>query len=280
MRQIELHNVEERLYQEIGKAGVIIDSTVKRMLKNSLLKEKSPIAKEVISDILKNGEVAEALQRPLCQDTGVAVLFVEVGEDISYKGSLKGTIFRAVERAYKDFYLRKSMVKDPLFGRENSKTNLPALIHWDFIKGDSLKITFAAKGGGSENMSRVAMLKPADGIEGVKKFVLDTVVLAGGNPCPPIIVGVGVGGNFETCAILAKKSLLRDLEDSHKEKNWAQLEDELLTEINKSGIGPQGLGGDTTALAVKVEQMSCHIASLPVAVNIQCHSHRHVCLKF
>ncbi|MBN2828759.1 MAG: fumarate hydratase, partial [Candidatus Cloacimonetes bacterium] len=177
--------------------------------------------------------------------------------------------------SYKENYFRKSMVVDPCFARENTGTNLPAVIHTVIVPGDKLKISVAPKGGGSENMSRIAMLKPSDGIDGIKEFVMDTVIKAGGNPCPPIILGIGVGGNFETCAILAKKALMRPLNSFHPDERWAQFEVELLKKINKTNIGPQGLGGDTTALKVQIVTMPCHIASLPVAINIQCHSHRH-----
>ncbi len=280
MKQINLQEIEEELYQEIGKVGIVLDSQVKKKLECSLENETSPLAKEILSDILLNGQVAEDLQKPLCQDTGVAVFFIEVGSDLCFLGSLQETIDSAVRRAYQDFYFRKSMVEDPIFQRRNTKNNLPAIIHWSYNSGDKLKISFAAKGGGSENMSRLKMLKPSDGVTGVKDFVLETVKLAKSNPCPPIIVGVGVGGNFETCALLAKKSLFRSLTDSHPQAQWANLEAELLQEINKTNIGPQGLGGNTTALSVKVEYLPCHIASLPVAVNIQCHSHRHFTLTF
>lgn len=280
MKEINLQEVEEELYQKIGQVGIEIDPQVKEKVLKAQKNERKPLAKDILNDILLNGEIAHKLQKPLCQDTGLAVLFVEIGSAISFKGSLEETINSAVKRAYQDFYFRKSMVTDPLFQRKNTSTNLPAIIHWKYKLGDQLKISFSAKGGGSENMSKLIMLKPADGVQGVKKFVLDTVISAKGNPCPPIIVGLGVGGNFESCAFLAKKALFRDLQDSHPETEWANLEDELLKEINMSNIGPQGLGGYTTALAVKVEYLPCHIASLPVAVNIQCHSHRHFTLTF
>lgn len=280
MKTINLQEVEERLYTEIGKAGIIIDKSVKNRLEQALNSERNPLAKDIISDLLLNGEVAEKLQKPLCQDTGLAVLFVEVGSELHFIDSLEETINSAIKRAYQDFYFRKSIVNDPLFQRKNTNTNLPAIIHWSYKSGDELKISFSAKGGGSENMSRLIMLKPSDGVEGVKEFVIKSVVEAKSNPCPPLIIGVGVGGNFEACAILAKKALFRDLDDSHPKPAWANLEEELLRELNKTNTGPQGLGGDTTALAVKVEYLPCHIASLPVAINIQCHSHRHFTLTF
>lgn len=280
MKEINLLEVEEKLYSEIGRVGIIIDEEVRTKIESAIETERSPLAKEILSDLLLNGEIAQTQQKPLCQDTGVAVFFVEVGSDLHFTGSLEDTINSAVQRAYLDFYFRKSIVSDPLFHRSNTNTNLPAIIHWSYKLGHELKISFAAKGGGSENMSKLKMLKPADGVSGVKEFVLNCVVEAKSNPCPPIIIGVGVGGNFEACAILAKKALFRKLSDSHPEQEWANLEDELLSELNNTNIGPQGLGGDTTALAVKIEYLPCHIASLPVAVNIQCHSHRHFTLTF
>ncbi len=280
MKEIDFNQVEESLYDNIGKSLVILAEEVEELIKSARKEESNPLAKEILQDILKNGQVAKELNRPLCQDTGLAVFFVEIGKDLSSIGEIEATINRAVKRAYHDFYLRKSVVKDPVFDRQNTGDNLPAIIHYSFIDGDKLRISFSAKGGGSENMSRLAMLKPSDGLAGVKRFVIETVKIAGGNPCPPIIVGVGVGGNFETCALLAKQSLSRELSDRHPEEKWARLEDELLKEINLLGVGPQGLGGDTSALAVKIEKGPCHIASLPVAVNIQCHSHRHFTLEF
>lgn len=280
MKSIDLTLVEDKLYHAIGKAGIVMDEEVEYLIKKYKDKERNPLAKEILTDILKNGTIAQELKKPLCQDTGIALFFIEVGAKLSFNGSLEKCIDSAVERAYEDFYLRKSMVEDPLFGRKNTKTNLPPIIHWSYNNGEELKISFSAKGGGSENMSRLAMLKPADGVDGMMQFVLETVTIARSNPCPPIIVGVGVGGNFETCAILAKKALFRKLADSHKDARWADLEETLLQQINSTNIGPQGMGGDTTALAVKIEYTPCHIASLPVAVNIQCHSHRHFSLTF
>lgn len=280
MKKLDFPKIEEDIYQAIGKAGIIMDSELEEVLLQAQKREGKALARDILSDIILNGKIAKELQKPLCQDTGVAVFLVEIGSEIHNPALLEDTINSAVERSYKDFYFRKSMVEDPVFKRNNTGNNLPAIIHWKFTKGDKLKISFSAKGGGSENMSRLAMLKPSDGLAGVKDFVLDTVIKAKGNPCPPIIVGIGVGGNFESCAILAKKALFRRLGDKHPEAVWAKLEEELLEEINASNVGPQGLGGDTTALAVKVEYLPCHIASLPLAVNIQCHSNRHFTLTY
>ena len=212
----------------------------------------------------------------MCQDTGIAVIFVELGQDVHIsKGIFHEAINEGVRRGYTQGYLRKSVVEDPVFDRKNTKDNTPAIIHTDIILGDKIKITVASKGAGSENMSEIKMLKPADGLDGVKNFVVDRVKSSGGMPCPPIIVGVGIGGNFEQCAYLSKKALLRPLNIRNPDTRWDIVEKELLTRINQLGIGPMGLGGRTTALAVQILAMPCHIASLPVAVNLQCHAHRH-----
>lgn len=280
MKTIDLQEVENDIYNAIGRVGIDLDPELEEVLQKSYKQESNSLAREIISDLLLNGQVAHKLRKPLCQDTGLAVFFIEVGSQINFSACLEETVNSAVERAYRDFYFRKSLVKDPIFDRSNTGNNLPAIIHWKYNCGDKLKISFSAKGGGSENMSRLTMLKPSDGLQGVKDFVLASVKEAKGNPCPPIIVGVGLGGNFETCALLAKKSLFRDIKDSHPQAEWAELENQLLAEINQSNIGPQGLGGDTTALAVKIEYLPCHIASLPLAVNIQCHSNRHFTLIY
>lgn len=236
--------------------------------------ETSPMGKQILQQLIQNAEIAENNQQPLCQDTGFAVFFVELGHQVSLDCDLESAINEGVRRGYQKGYLRKSIVSDP-FSRVNTKDNTPAVVHIKHVMGDKLKITFAPKGGGSENMSRLQMLVPAQGLEGVKQFVLDSVEIAGANPCPPIIVGVGVGGTFEKASLLAKQALLREIGSVHPDPFYAALEEELLTEVNKLGIGPAGLGGRTTALAVFVDTYPCHIASLPVAVNIQCHSARH-----
>ncbi len=280
MKNIDLTKIEEDIYQNIARVGIVMDPDLKEAISLAKEKESNPLASDILGDILLNGQVAQDLQKPLCQDTGLAVFFVEVGSEITFNGNLEETLNSAVARAYQDFYFRKSLVADPIFYRKNTGNNLPAIIHWKYTYGEQVKISFSAKGGGSENMSRLKMLKPADGLQGVKDFILQTVIEGKGNPCPPIIVGVGLGGNFETCALLAKKALFRDLNDSHPQTEWAKLESQLLAEINASNVGPQGLGGDTSALAVKIEYLPCHIASLPVAVNIQCHSNRHFTLIY
>jgi len=236
--------------------------------------EDSPAAREIFRQLTENYQLAEETGLPLCQDTGLAVFFVEVGEDLRVDGmTLRQAIGEGVRKGYEEGYLRKSAC-DPLT-RANTRDNTPAIVHFDLVEGDGLKISFMAKGGGSENMSRVTMLSPAQGWEGIKKFVVNRVAEAGPNPCPPTIVGVGIGGTFELAPILAKKALLRKLGDTNPDPKLAAMEAELLNAINQLGIGPMGLGGKTTSLDVKIAMHPCHIASLPLAVNIQCHSARH-----
>jgi len=239
-------------------------------------KEESPTAKEILSLMLENHKMAAREKMPMCQDTGVAVVFVELGQDVHLVGGdFYEAINEGVRQGYIDGYLRKSMVDDPVIERKNTRDNTPALIYTDIVPGDSIKITIAPKGGGAENMSEVKMMKAADGIEGVKDFVVDRIKRSGGNPCPPVIVGVGIGGDFEQSALLAKKALLRPLNEKNPDPKWAAVEKEILDRINKLGIGPQGLGGRTTALAVQILSKPCHIASMPVAVNVNCHASRH-----
>jgi len=232
-------------------------------------------AKDILEKVSLNYKVAERDSVPICQDTGVTCVFVEIGQDVHVTGNLNGAINEGVRQGYREGYLRASVVEDPL-RRNNTGDNTPAMIHYDIVPGDTLKITVAPKGFGSENMSRVAMLKPSDGIDGVKVFVVKTVEEAGANPCPPVFVGVGIGGTFDKVTMLAKKALLRPAVDRHTDPFYAGLENDLLESINSLGIGPQGFGGRTTAMAVKVIAMPTHIAGLPVAVNINCHVARHV----
>lgn len=247
-----------------------------RALKRAIEIEESPLGKQVLRQILENHRIAREECLPACQDTGVAVVFLEIGQNVHIvDGSLYDAVNEGVRQGYTEGYLRKSMVDDPVYERRNTGDNTPAIIHVDVVPGDRLKITVAPKGGGAENMSRLAMLTPAAGIEGVKDFVVDTVRRAGPNPCPPIIVGVGIGGNFEAVALMAKKALLRPLGSHNLNPMFANLEKDLLMRVNKLGIGPQGFGGRVTALAVHVEFMPCHIASLPVAVNLNCHVSPH-----
>ena len=237
--------------------------------------EESPSAKIILADILENAKIAHEEEVPICQDTGMAVVFVELGQDLHIIGCLEDAINEGVRQGYIDGYLRKSMVSEPLYKRENTKDNTPAIIHYKVVQGDTIKIKLAPKGAGSENKSVVKMLIPADGIEGVKKLVLETVLAAGPNSCPPMVVGVGIGGSMEMAAISSKKACMRDIDTQNADPRYAQLEDELLEMINRTGIGPQGLGGTSTALKVHVEWYPTHIAMLPVAVNINCHAARH-----
>jgi fumarate hydratase subunit alpha len=237
--------------------------------------EISPVGRDIFGQIIENACIAAENKVPICQDTGVAVVFLELGQDLRIEGGdLYEAINQGVRKGYLDGYLRKSIVNHPLL-RINTGDNTPAVIHLKLVAGDNLKITVAPKGGGSENMSGIKMLKPSAGVEGVKEFVIETIATAGADPCPPIIVGIGIGGNFEKCALLAKEALLREVGKPSKIPDIALLEMELLHDINSLGIGPQGLGGIITALAVNIEIYPCHIASLPVAVNINCHAARH-----
>jgi len=257
-------------------ANYYAGSDVVEKIKFFMDKEESPTARDILALMLENHKMAAEEQMPMCQDTGVAVVFVELGQDVQLVGGdFSEAINEGVRQGYQDGYLRKSMVDDPVIERKNTKDNTPALIYTEIVPGDSLKITIAPKGGGAENMSEVRMMKAADGIEGVKDFVIDRIKRSGGNPCPPVVVGVGIGGSFEQCALLAKKALLRPLTEKNSDPKWAAVEDEILERINKLGIGPQGLGGRTTALAVQILSKPCHIASMPVAVNVNCHAHRH-----
>ncbi|PKM93797.1 MAG: fumarate hydratase [Firmicutes bacterium HGW-Firmicutes-1] len=238
-------------------------------------KESSEIGKEVLDQLIENSKIASEKQMPICQDTGMAVVFFEIGQEVRIvDGDLSEAIHEGVRRGYEEGYLRKSVVRDPFF-RENTKDNTPAIIHYDIVKGENIKITIAPKGFGSENMSRIYMLTPSDGMEGAKRVILETIEAAGGNACPPMVVGVGIGGTFEKAAILAKKALLRPVGDVSKIEYVKELEKELLNKANELGIGPQGLGGNTTVLGVKVEVFPTHIAGLPVAINISCHVTRH-----
>ena len=274
MRQINTEEITDTIEKICIDANYNLGEDLITSLRNALDKEESPLGKEVIKQLLENAEIGKNEQVPVCQDTGYAVVFVEIGQNVMIEGqSLQEAINEGVRRGYKNGYLRKSIVRSPL-DRVNTGDNTPAVIHTDIVPGDKLKITFIAKGGGCENMSRTAMLTPAQGRNGVINFVVETVKTAGSNPCPPIIVGVGLGGTFEYASLLSKKAILRSVGSHNKDSNIAHLEDELLEKINKLGIGPQGFGGRITALAVHIETYPCHIASLPVAVNIECHSHR------
>jgi len=274
MREINLNLVTEAVKKTLIKINYELDTSLVSMLRKAKSKEDRDLSKSILDDIIENQDIAREGNTPLCQDTGVVVVFAEIGKDVHYEGSLDEAINQGVREGYNEGYLRKSVVSHP-FDRKNTLDNTPAIIHTKLVNGDKLKLHIASKGAGSENMSRVVMLTPADGIEGVKKLVLDTVFNAGGKPCPPIILGIGIGGNLEKSAMIAKEALLRDLDDESDDPIIRNLEKELLDEVNELGVGPMGVGGKTTCLAVKINTYPMHIASLPVAINIQCHSARH-----
>ncbi|HUV05938.1 MAG TPA: fumarate hydratase [Armatimonadota bacterium] len=275
MREIKASDITAVVAELCMRANYELGDDVHDALEDALAREESPLGKDVLSQLLENAEIARSEQVPMCQDTGVAVVFAELGQDVHITGgSLSEAINTGVAKGYSEGYLRKSVVGHPL-ERKNTGDNTPAVIYTETVPGDRLKITVAAKGAGGENMSGISMLKPSDGAEGVKRFVVETVKAAGANPCPPIIVGVGIGGAMEKAALLAKKALLRRIGEHNANPADAELERELLRLVNDTGIGPAGLGGRMTALAVNVETYPCHIGSLPVAVNIQCHAARY-----
>jgi fumarate hydratase subunit alpha len=279
MKTISLAEVKDKIKGLVQQANFELQEDVLKVIKEMEQKEESPAGKEVFKQILENAQIAREEKLGLCQDTGLAVFFVEIGENVKLKKngglkSLKDAITAGTREGYGEGYLRKSVVEDPV-RRKNTGDNTPAFIHWELVPGDTFKITFIAKGGGAENMSAVRMFAPAAGLEGIEDFVVETADKGSSNPCPPIVVGVGVGGSFEFSALLAKKALLRKPLGSHNaDPFYADMERRLLERINNLGIGPQGMGGRITALAVHVESFPCHIASMPAAVNIQCHSHR------
>ena len=276
IRNIDVSQITETVKEMCIQANHFLSEDMDIALKKATEKEESDLGKKVLNQLQDNLKIAAEEMIPICQDTGMAVIFMEIGQDVHFEGgNIEDAINEGVRQGYVDGYLRKSVVKDPIY-RENTKDNTPAVIHYDMVPGDQVKITFAPKGFGSENMSRVFMLKPADGIEGVKDAILTAVKDAGPNACPPMVVGVGVGGTFEKCALLAKKALTREV-GSHASIDYvAVLEKEMLDRINALGIGPGGLGGVTTALAVNINTYPTHIAGLPVAINICCHVNRHV----
>ena len=276
IRQIKAETVTETVKQLFLDCNYFIGKDIMTALEKARENEKSKVGKSVLTQIIENDKLAAKEEVPLCQDTGMAILFVEYGDKVVIEdGSFEDAVNEGVRQAYTDGYLRKSVVNDPVFDRLNTKDNTPAIIHTRIVKGDKIKITAGGKGFGSENMSAIKMLTPSYGIEGVKKFILDTVRTAGPNPCPPIVVGVGIGGTFERCAQLAKKATFRAIDTHNEDERYAKLEDELLESINKMGFGPAGLGGTTTAIGVNIETSPTHIAGMPVAVNICCHAARH-----
>jgi len=274
MREIDVKMITEKVRALCMEANTDLEEDVLQAFDRAMEKEESPLGIEILKELKENARIAKEERVPICQDTGFAVIFLELGQEVHLVGGgLREAIFEGVRQGYRDGYLRKSICHP--FSRANTGDNTPAIIHTEIVPGENVKITVAPKGGGSENMSRVVMLTPSDGVEGIKRFVVQRVKESGSNPCPPTIVGVGIGGTFEQAALLAKKGLLRPLGSKNPDPELDKLEFEILNEINRLGIGPQGLGGRTTSLAVHVLMMPCHIASLPLAVNIQCHAQRH-----
>lgn len=279
IRNIDTKIITENIKEMCIEANHYLSKDMESALKKASETEESELGKKILGQLMENLDIADKEMIPICQDTGMAVIFMEIGQDVHFEGDvLEDAINEGVRLGYTEGYLRKSVVKDPIL-RENTKDNTPAIIHYSIVAGDQVKITFAPKGFGSENMSRVFMLKPADGIEGVKNAILTAVADAGPNACPPMVVGVGVGGDFEKAAIMAKQALTRNVEEHSAIPYVCDLEKEMLEKINKLGIGPGGLGGRTTALAVNINTYPTHIAGLPVAINICCHVNRHVIRK-
>lgn len=276
MRELDVSVVQAAVARMVVEANCRIGAEAMACLRRSREQEEHPLPRRIMEQIIKNDELAEERTVPLCQDTGMAVFRVQVGQELVLTGGSPEEALQAgMAQGYREGYLRKSVVADPLFHRVNTGDNTPAVIYYEIVSGNRMVITFAPKGFGSENMSKIAMLKPADGVEGVKAFILKTVREAGPNPCPPMVVGVGIGGTFDKCAQLSKFALMRELGQPNPHSDYAALERELLASINKMDIGPAGLGGHTTALAVHIESFPTHIAGLPVAVNICCHAYRH-----
>lgn len=276
IREISAEEITQAVKKLFMDCNYYIGEDISHAIETARDNEDLQIAKDVLQQLIDNNKIAADEQIPICQDTGMAVLFVEYGDKVVVKdGSFRAAVEEGVRRAYIDEYLRKSVVTDPVFDRKNTKDNTPAVIHTEIVEGDKIRIVAGGKGFGSENMSAIKMLTPSAGVEGVKKFILDTVAHAGPNPCPPMVIGVGIGGTFEKAAQLAKRATLRPINTSNPDERYARLEEELLTEINKMNIGPAGLGGKTSALGLNIETYPTHIAGMPVAVNICCHACRH-----
>ena len=276
MREIDVSIITSNIRKMCIQVNHFMSDDMKSVLDNALTTEQSPLGRKILEQLEENLKIAGDDMIPICQDTGMAVIFMEIGQDVHFVGGdLEMAVNEGVRKGYSEGYLRKSVVRDPL-KRENTGDNTPAVIHYQIVSGDQVKITVAPKGFGSENMSRIFMLKPADGAEGVKNAVIKTVLEAGPNSCPPVVVGVGIGGDFEKCAILAKKALTRPADETSGVAYVAEMEKEILNRVNKSGIGPAGLGGTVTALAVNIEVYPTHIAGLPVAINMCCHVDRHI----
>ena len=276
MRKVDVTEITKNVKEMCIEANHFLSEDMKKVFEQAVQKEKAPLGRQVLNQLKENLEIAGAEMIPICQDTGMAVIFMKVGQEVHFDGgNLTEAVNEGVRQGYVDGYLRKSVVKDPIY-RDNTKDNTPAVIHYEIVEGDQVDITVAPKGFGSENMSRIFMLKPADGIEGVKESILTAVKDAGPNACPPMVIGVGIGGTFEKCAVMAKHALTRDLEEESPVPYVRELEKEMLKKINSLGIGPGGLGGTVTALAVNIETYPTHIAGLPMALNICCHVNRNI----
>ncbi|SHE41007.1 fumarate hydratase [Alkalibacter saccharofermentans] len=279
MREIHIDEIKIKVYDALLQINCVLSPDVSSALIAGVEREESEVGRSIFEDILKNNEIAKDKKVPICQDTGMVTAFVKVGQAVHVVGgNISRAINQAVKEAYKDGYFRKSVVSDPI-ERKNTQDNTPAVIHYDIVEGEGIEIALTAKGFGSENMSRLKMLKPSEGVEGVVEFITETVALAGPNACPPLFLGIGIGGTMEKCALLSKQALLRDADEPNPNQYYADLEDKLLERLNRLGIGPMGLGGTTSVLGVNIETFPTHIAGLPVAVNICCHVNRHIKVK-
>jgi fumarate hydratase subunit alpha len=275
MRTVEAAKITEAIAKMAIDANYYLSQDIHDALEQGRQREESPLGKEILGQLVQNACIARDENMPICQDTGMAVIFMDIGQEVHIEGDLWEAVNAGVAKGYGEGYLRKSVVDDPLFVRKNTKDNTPAILHVSIVPGDKIKIILAPKGFGSENMSAIKMLTPSAGVEGVRKFVVDTVTAAGSNPCPPIVIGMGIGGTMEKAALLAKKALTRPINIHNANPAYAKLEQELLELVNKTGVGPQGLGGTVTALAVNIEYFPTHIAGMPVAINVNCHATRH-----
>ena len=274
MREIDAKLITDSIYKCCVDAAYFINDDVINRIIDAKNKESDSIAKNILEQIIENDMIAKNEYIPMCQDTGLVLVFVEIGRDVHVNSSIDDAINEGVRKAYNEAFLRKSVVRNPI-DRINTNDNTPAIIYYKIVDGDKLKLSVCLKGAGSENMSKIKMLNPSDGIDGIKKFVVDSVVEAGGRPCPPLVLGIGIGGTMDKAALMSKEALLRDINDSSSNERIAKLEKEIYDLVNATKVGPMGLKGDTTCLAVKINYYPCHIASLPVALTIQCHAHRH-----
>ena len=276
IRTVDTKIITENVKEMCIEANHYLSKDMDIAMKNAVTTEKSELGRKILNQLQDNLKIADEEMIPICQDTGMAVIFLEVGQDVHFEGmAIEDAVNEGVRQGYTEGYLRKSVVKDPLFERTNTKDNTPAIIYYDIVEGDTFHITLAPKGFGSENMSQIKMLKPSDGLQGIKDFVMKVVNDAGPNACPPMVIGVGIGGSFDKVAMLAKKAMIREIGSHHPDQRYASLEDELLQMINETGIGPAGYGGKTTALSLNIETFPTHIAGMPVAVSICCHVSRH-----